>query len=93
MLLRSMGLLLVSVTVPLFICNSKTHNFFVLVYVDDILVTGSSAQSISSLITALNHEFALRDLDQVNYFLSVEVNRTVEGWLHLSQSKYAKICS
>lgn len=74
----------------LFICNSKTHKIFVLVYVDDILVIGNSSQSISSLITALNCEFALLDLGQVNYFIGVEVKRIVEGWLHLCQSKYIK---
>lgn len=62
----------------------KGHKIFILVYVDDILITGSSPQLVSSLITTLNHDFSLRDLEEINYFLGVEVKRTKEGWLHLS---------
>lgn len=74
----------------LFIRITKHHKIFILVYVDDILVTGSSSKEVSSLITALNCHLSLRDLGQVNYFLGVEVKRTKEGWLHLSQTKYIK---
>lgn len=63
----------------LFIHITKLHKTFILVYIDDILITGSSSQAISSLIKALNHEFAIRDLGQVNYFLGVEVKQTSEG--------------
>lgn len=74
----------------LFICNTKDHKTFLLAYVDDILITGSSSQEIYGLITALNHEFSLRDLGQVNYFLGVEVKGSKEGCLHLSQTVYIK---
>lgn len=60
---------------------------FVLVYVDDILITGSSANEIRSLVTQLTATFSLKDLGDLNYFLGIEVLKNSSG-LHLSQSKY-----
>lgn len=74
----------------LFICSTRTHTTFVLVYVDDILVTRSSKTIITQLISTLNKKFSLRDLGQLNYFLGIEVNRTTNGSLHLSQTRYIK---
>lgn len=59
----------------------------VLIYVDDILITGSHSKHIESVIQNLNSEFALKDLGEFNYFIGVEVIPTLEG-LHLSQTKY-----
>lgn len=74
----------------LFICNAANHIVFILVYVDDILVTGSSPSIVSSIISALSQHISLRDLGKVNYFLGVEVQRTNNGSLHLTQTKYIK---
>lgn len=74
----------------LFINSTRFHTTYILVYVDDILVEGSSREAISRVSTALNREFSLRDMGQVSFFLGIEVNRTKEGGLHLSQSKYIK---
>lgn len=60
---------------------------FVLVYVDDMLATGSSANEIRSLVTQLTATFSLKDLGDLNYFLGIEVLKNSSG-LHLSQSKY-----
>lgn len=61
---------------------------YVLVYVDDIIITGSSSQLISTLIQQLNAIFALKDLGDLDYFLGIEVKRTAVGSLLLSQAKY-----
>lgn len=61
----------------------------VLVYVDDIIVTGSSSDVIRSFIHSLQKQFSVKDLGQLHYFLSNEVNSVSKG-LHLSQSKYLK---
>ena len=47
---------------------TKSHSTYILVYVDDILITSSSDQVVMHLITNLNREFALKDLEEVNYF-------------------------
>ncbi|XP_052623860.1 uncharacterized mitochondrial protein AtMg00810-like [Lactuca sativa] len=61
---------------------------YLLVYVDDLILTGNNEQVISSFITKLHREFAVKDLGDLNYFLGLEVSYTDDG-LFLSQSKYA----
>lgn len=58
-----------------------------LVYVDDILVTGTKSSLIDWFIRKLAVTFPIRDLGEINYFLGVEATRTSDGLL-LSQSKY-----
>lgn len=60
----------------------------ILIYVDDILITGSSSQAIKNLITTLNNSFSLKDLGCLHYFLGIEAHWTPDGSLLLSQTKY-----
>ena len=71
----------------LFILHHGLISIFILVYVDDIIITGPNANLIQSLITKLQVEFPLKDLGPLHYFLGIEVSRTTDG-LHLSQAKY-----
>lgn len=59
----------------------------ILVYVDDILVTGTSASQIQEVKCALDQAFTIKDLGQLSYFLGIEVHRTPKG-IFLSQKKY-----
>ncbi|CAA7058112.1 unnamed protein product [Microthlaspi erraticum] len=58
-----------------------------LVYVDDFIITGNSPQHTDRFIESLSTRFSLKDLDDISYFLGIEVHRTKEG-LHLTQYKY-----
>lgn len=58
-----------------------------LVYVDDILITGSHPLVISSLITKLQQEFPFKDLGPLSFFLGIQVTGTSSG-LDLYQTKY-----
>ena len=40
---------------------------------DDVLIAGNNNQSIVSLFVQLDHEFAIKDLDHLHYFLGVEI--------------------
>lgn len=73
----------------LFLRFTPSHITYVLVYVDDILVTDSDTTAITSLIAQLNSEFSLKDLGEDHYFLGIQVSHTNNG-LHLSQTKYIR---
>jgi histone deacetylase 1/2 len=72
----------------LFIYHNSGITMFVLIYVDDIIVSSSSDQAISALLRDLGEDFALKDLGDLHFFLGIEVKKTPDGLL-LSQEKYA----
>ena len=59
----------------------------VLVYVDDIIITGSSSLAIDKFKQQLSERFHMKDLGILKYFLGIEVARGKDG-LFLSQHKY-----
>lgn len=59
-------------------------------YVDDILITGSSSWLVHELINRLNAQFALKQLGELDYFLGIEVKHLSTGALLLTQSKYIR---
>ena len=62
-----------------------------LVYVDDILITGEHSDDIQQVIKDLHNQFALKTLGSVSYFLGFEVIEVAKNGsgLHLSQTRYA----
>jgi histone deacetylase 1/2 len=73
----------------LFYYRKGSHVIFMLIYVDDIIVASSSSEAIDALIRDLGKDFAIKDLEDLYYFLGIEVKK-VKGELLLSQQKYAK---
>jgi Reverse transcriptase (RNA-dependent DNA polymerase) len=71
----------------LFISHSNNQILLVLIYVDDILITGNNIISIQHCITHLKGKFTIRDLGTVHYFLGIEANFNEKG-LCLTQTKY-----
>ena len=61
----------------------------VLVYVDDLIVTGDDEREIHRTKENLSVRFQIKELGKLKHFLGLEVNRTKEGLL-LYQQKYAK---
>jgi histone deacetylase 1/2 len=74
----------------LLVRSHKGQHTYVLIYVDDILVTGSAPQLIQDVISKLNVSFALKQLGQVDYFLGIEVHHMPSGALLLNQAKYIR---
>ncbi|GJQ90032.1 putative RNA-directed DNA polymerase [Tanacetum coccineum] len=71
-----------------FVYFSRGHTLlYILVYVDDIIVTGNNKGTINNIISQRGSAFALKDLVSLNYFLGIEIVPHVSGIL-LSQKKY-----
>ncbi|KAL0325089.1 UNVERIFIED_CONTAM: Retrovirus-related Pol polyprotein from transposon RE1 [Sesamum radiatum] len=67
---------------------SSAHGFLaLLVYVDDVLITGTSDTLIQNVKSYLDRLFTIKDLGYVKYFLGLEVARSSDG-LSVSQHKY-----
>ena len=61
---------------------------YILLYVDDIIITASSDQLLQRLTQQLHSEFAMTDLGDMSFFLGISVSRTSSGMV-LSQRQYA----
>jgi Reverse transcriptase (RNA-dependent DNA polymerase) len=57
------------------------------VYVDDIVLTGNDSVEMKRLKASLAKEFEMKDLGELRYFLGIEVARSKKGVV-LSQQKY-----
>ena len=71
----------------LFIYKTKSLTMFILIYVDDIIITSSQPKAIDDLLLSLTHDFAVKDLGTLNFFLRIEVLPNPHGIL-LSQHRY-----
>ncbi|XP_026454106.1 uncharacterized protein LOC113355458 [Papaver somniferum] len=71
----------------LFYKVTSSASIYFLIYVDGILVTGSSSTTVNQLIHALGQEFAIKDLGPLHFFLGIHATSTSAG-LHLSQEHY-----
>lgn len=58
-----------------------------LVYVDDVILAGSSIFEITSIKKTLHHAFKIKDLGILKYFLGLEVAHSAKG-ITLCQRKY-----
>jgi hypothetical protein len=72
----------------LFIYHHADGVAYLLLYVDDIVLTASSTQLLQQIITSLQQEFAMKDLGRLHHFLGVTVESRQTGLL-LHQRQYA----
>ncbi|KAH9782815.1 retrovirus-related pol polyprotein from transposon RE1 [Citrus sinensis] len=73
----------------LFLRKTKISLIMVLIYVNDILVTGPNNEELDSFIQQFNTIFALKDLGRLSYFLGIEVLYG-QDCIYLSQKKYVR---
>ncbi|KAG7556889.1 Reverse transcriptase RNA-dependent DNA polymerase [Arabidopsis suecica] len=71
----------------LFTLQSPQGIVVVLIYVDDLIISGDNKEGINTTKTFLKSTFDIKDLGELKYFLGIEVCRSPEG-LFLSQRKY-----
>jgi hypothetical protein len=63
----------------LFLYDKPGVTVYVLIYVDDIIVTCSSDDAITALLHDLREDFALKDLGPLHYFLGIEIKKVHNG--------------
>lgn len=71
----------------LFILHHSVNPIYLVVYVDDIIITGPNATNLNIFIKNLATRFSLKDMGHLSYFLVVEVIPTKNG-LFLNQRRY-----
>jgi hypothetical protein len=72
----------------LFIYKHNSIIAYLLLYVDDIVLTSNTLAYLDQLVTQLSTVFDLKDLGSLHYFLGLQVTRSATG-LYLNQAKYA----
>jgi hypothetical protein len=72
----------------LFVYKDGSYLAYLLLYVDDIILTASSPTLLHHIMDHLHSEFAMTDLGTLSYFLGISVMSTTDG-IHLSQCQYA----
>ncbi|CAN6563085.1 unnamed protein product [Malus baccata var. baccata] len=71
----------------LFVKRRQEKVTALIIYVDDMIITGDDCDEISRLQRNLAAEFEMKNLGDLKYFLGVEVARSLKG-IFLSQRKY-----
>ncbi|XP_021596650.1 uncharacterized mitochondrial protein AtMg00810-like [Manihot esculenta] len=58
-----------------------------LIYLDDVIISGNSVPTIDQIKSALHCKFTIKDLGHLKYFLGLEIARSASGTL-ISQRKF-----
>lgn len=72
----------------LFIKSYGSNFTALLVYIDDIVLTGNDLSEIQNVKTILHNKFRIKDLGALRYFLGLEVVRSPYGILLKSTKLY-----
>ena len=74
-----------------YVKDDSSSKVFIVLYVDDLLVTGSSEVGISKTKTFLMTKFAIKDLGDVSLILGMQVSHDrLKGTLNINQGNYVK---
>ena len=86
--LQTLGFTSTRSDASLFVYHHGVDTTYLLLYVDDIILTASTVALLQRLTARLRDEFALKDLGPLHYFLGIEVVRRPDGFF-LHQQRYA----
>jgi hypothetical protein len=85
--LTTLGFIEAKSDTSLFIFRRGSDTVYLLLYIDDIILTASSTELLRRTISALQREFAMKDLGPLCHFLDITVERRLDG-LFLHQRTY-----
>lgn len=63
----------------LFMRTSKASRLVVLVYVDDLIITGNNVDEIQSLKSTFHNTFSIKYLGLLRFFLGIEMDHSPKG--------------
>ncbi|WVZ87097.1 hypothetical protein U9M48_033789 [Paspalum notatum var. saurae] len=86
--IRRIGFLASASDTSLFVYKKGGDLAYLLLYVDDIILTASSSALLQRVTALLHSEFAMTDLGALHHFLGISVTWSSDG-LFLSQRQYA----
>ena len=72
----------------LFLCRTDKGTILLLLYVDDMSITGDDISGIQELKDFLSQQFEMKDLGHLSYSLGLEITHSIDG-LYITQAKYA----
>ncbi|XP_014660545.1 uncharacterized protein LOC106804288 [Setaria italica] len=72
----------------LFVFRDGVDTAYLLLYVDDMVLTASTSTLLQHIVGQLKTAFAIKDMGPVHYFLGINVHRDSSGFF-LSQRHYA----
>ena len=72
----------------LFLRRTDKGTILLLLYVDDMIITGNDLSGIQELKNFLSQQFEMKDLGHLNYFLGLEITHSTDG-IYITQAKYA----
>src|SRR5688572_11519867 len=78
--LHSIGFTMMAFETSLFMLQCGDDTAWLLLYVDNIVLTACTSTLLQNIIHDLRCAFAMKDLGLLHYFLSIQVQRTVDGF-------------
>ena len=72
----------------LFLRRIDKGTILLLLYVDDMIITGDDLSGIHELKDFLSQQFEMKDLRHLSYFLGLEITHPTDGF-YITQVKYA----
>jgi hypothetical protein len=88
MYIRHLGFMPAVFDTSLFVYKEGTATAYLLLYIDNIVLTASSSTLLQAIMGLLHSEFAMTDLGALHHFLGIFVSRS--NGLFLSQRQYAQ---
>lgn len=64
----------------LFVLHQGTDIAYLLLYVDDIVLTRSSSSLLHRIVNRLRDEFAVKDMGVLSFFLGIDIKQTNDGF-------------
>ena len=76
------------IMIVLFLRRINKDTILLLLYMDDMIITGDDLSGIQELKDFLSQQFEMKDLGHLSYFLGLEITHSTDG-LYITQAKYA----